>query len=210
MSKSSDVYDYIVGRLTSSGYGFGEKLLVKELSQQTGASRQPIMSALNRLRTEGFVQIIPQVGCEIISPTRDEIADFFLLFRLQEGLLAQLAAKRRTEEQLVELTLIQQRIMSLKKDESIHAAYQSLNQSFHRCVHLMANSPLLSRKQSNNFNMCDFFITHTIGFKTLQLDAAKDHEDIISAISKKNARSAKRDAEAHVANIGKAVIEGFG
>lgn len=207
MSKSNDVYDYIIGRLTSAGYGFGESLLVKELSQETGASRQPIMSALNRLRTEGFVKIIPQVGCEIINPSKDEIADFFLLFQLQEGLLAQLAAKRRTEEELLELNLIQQRIMSLREDDNIHASYQKLNQAFHRCLHLMAHSPLLDRKQRNNFNMCDFFITHTIGFKTLKIDVAKDHEGIIAAIEKKSASKAKKEAEIHIRDIGEAVIE---
>ncbi|MEQ8936893.1 MAG: GntR family transcriptional regulator, partial [Amphiplicatus sp.] len=68
MSKSSEIYDLVVERLVNAGYAFGDRLLVKELSAETGASRQPIMSALNRLSAEGFVRIVPQVGCEVINP----------------------------------------------------------------------------------------------------------------------------------------------
>ena len=49
MSKRNEIYDFIIQRLVKAHYGFGDRLLVKELSQETGASRQPIMSALNRL-----------------------------------------------------------------------------------------------------------------------------------------------------------------
>lgn len=210
MSKSNDVYDYVIGRLTSAEYGFGEPLLVKALSTETGASRQPIMAALSRLSTEGFVKIVPQVGCQIISPSKTEIEDFFMLFQQLEGLLADLAAQRRNDEELLELNIVQQRIRSLVDgDNPSPELYVSLNRKFHQAIHGMAHSPLLDRKQRNNFNMCDFFITQSVGFASFMAVAADEHDGIVTAITAQDASQAKAEAEAHIASIGKAVLAGL-
>ncbi len=210
MSKSNEVYDFVVDRLVNAHYGFGDRMLVKELSAETGASRQPIMSALNRLSVEGFVSIVPQVGCEVISPSRDEIADFFQLFQLIEGLLAELAAKRRTEEDIERLQTAQRRIVVLSesKNPSVRE-YVRLNRDFHRALHLMAHSPLLDRKQRNNFNMADFFITHSVGFGAIMADAIREHDRIIDAVAKQDSNRARLEAESHFASIASAVLSGL-
>lgn len=207
MSKSNEVYNFIVDRLVNAHYGFGDRLLVKELSAETGASRQPIMSALNRLSVEGFVTIIPQVGCEVISPSRDEIADFFQLFQLIEGLLADLAAKRRTEEDIQRLEAAQRQIQGLSETKKPSVKeFVRINREFHRALHLMAHSPLLDRKQRNNFNMADFFITNSVGFKALISDAAREHDRIIDAVVQQDSNRARLEAESHFASIASAVI----
>ncbi len=207
MSKSNEVYDFIVDRLVNAHYRFGDRLLVKELSVETGASRQPIMSALNRLSVEGFVNIIPQVGCEVISPTRDEIGDFFQLFQEIEGLLAELAAKRRTEDDIERLETAQRQIQMLAESKKPSTKqYVRLNRDFHRALHLMAHSPLLDRKQRNNFNMADFFITHSVGFNALISDAVREHDRIIDAVVRQDANRARLEAESHFASIASAVL----
>ena len=208
MSKSNNVYDYIIEGLVFARYAFGERLLVKELSKDTGASRQPIMSALNRLSAEGFVHIIPQVGCEVIHPSPTEIADFFLLFQRQEGLLAELAASRRTEDELLELNHIQQRLLAVTNaDNPSPEKYLTLNQTFHHKIHLMAHSPLLDRKQRKNFHMIDFFINHSIGFDKLMLGVVEEHNPIIDAITDQDPERARVESENHITAVAKAVLD---
>ncbi len=209
LSKNNKVYDIVIDRLVNAEYAFGERLLVKELSMETGASRQPIMSALNRLSADGFVKIIPQVGCQVINPSRDEIADFFLMFQRMEGLLAELAAARRTDEQLAQLRRLQQQLIMASEtgDGSRHAA---LNREFHHVLHEMAHSPLLDERQRSNFNMSDFFITHSAGFESFMSDAVQEHEQIIDAIGRRQAERAKLVAEAHIAAVASAVLAGLG
>lgn len=210
VSKNDEVYDLVIERLTTARYAFGDRLLVKELSEETGASRQPIMAALNRLSAEGFVRIIPQVGCQVISPSKEEIADFFLMFQRMEGLLAELAAVRRTEEDLRELKAAQKRLLSIDRSSDTAAReYTLLNQTFHRAMHEMAHSPLLGEKQRNNFNMSDFFITHSVGFGAFMGDAVREHEQIIDAIAKQQPERARLEAEAHIAAIASAVLGGL-
>jgi len=208
LSKRNDIYELIVQRLVKAEYGFGDRLLVKELSAETGVSRQPIMSALNRLSVDGFVRIVPQVGCEVIDPSRSEISDFFLMFQRMEGLLAELAANRRTPEQLRTLKSVQIQLGMLDGEKHVEE-YVRLNRDFHHTIHLMAASPLLDQKQRNNFNMCDFFITHSSGFEPFQKDAVAEHDQIIDAIERQQAERARLVAESHIAAVATAVMAGL-
>src|SRR5882757_4484587 len=106
-SKQGEIYELLVRRLVNARYAFGERILVRELVAEFGVSRQPIMSALNWLAADGFVRIVPQVGCQVINPDRNAVADFYLMFQRMEGLLSELAAARRTDQQLANLRLQQ-------------------------------------------------------------------------------------------------------
>ena len=210
MNKKDEIYDLLVERLVGANYAFGQRLSVKELSADTGASRQPIMAALNRLSSEGFVKIIPQVGCEVIRPARQEIADFYLMFERLEGLLAELAAARRTEEQLRALKGLQARIVAIDFGDSGHAReYGELNRAFHQLIHDMAQSPFVDERQNSNFNMSDFFINQAGGFDPFMADAVREHDDIIDAIASRSPARARALIEAHIAAVASAVLAGL-
>ncbi len=210
MSKADEVYNVVIERLTTARYAFGDRLLVKELGAETGASRQPIMAARNRLSAEGFVQIIPQGGCQVIDPAKNEISDFFQMFQRMEGLLAELAARRRTEDDLHILRRTQQRLRDLDRtSENASRDYTLLNQEFHQAMHRAAHSPLLDEKQRKNFLMIDFFITHSVGFGAFMDDAVREHDQIIDAIEKRQTERARLEAESHIAAIASSVLGGL-
>lgn len=210
MSKHNKVYDYLIEKLVDTHYTFGDRLLIKELSEDTGASRQPIMSALNRLSTEGFVRIIPQVGCSVINPSPKEIGDFFLLFERQEGLFAELAAVRRTEDDLLELNLIHQRLLAITRTENPSTEkYMMLNRAFRQKIHSMVHSPLLDGDQRRTFQMSDFFINQSIGFDKLTLRSVEELDLIIEAIATQDSERARIETESHIREVAKAVLASF-
>lgn len=207
MNKKEEVYDLLVGRLIDATYSFGQRLSVKEIASDTGASRQPIMAALNQLGAEGFVRIIPQVGCAVVSPTRDEIADFYLMFERMEGLLAELAAARRTDAQLAELRHLQSRITQIVGDAPLRAEeYSDINRAFHQSIHDMAHSSFVDSRQTSNFNMSDFFINQASGFVPFMAEAAREHDDIIEAIASRSPDRARKLAESHIADVAAHVL----
>jgi DNA-binding GntR family transcriptional regulator len=210
LHKKSEVYDLIVERLVEARYAFGEPILVKELATELGVSRQPIMTALGRLDADGFVRIVPQVGCQVVDPGSNEIADFYLMFQRMEGLLAELAATRHNEAQIRELREQQRRILSAQQDpEVLREHYAELNRGFHQIIHNMAHSPLLDEKQRANFNMSDFFINQSVGFGAFVHQAVEEHEDIIAAIAGGNAKRARALSEAHIHSVAKSVLAGI-
>lgn len=210
LRKKDFLYGEILERLVTARYRFGERILVKELCAETGASRQPIMAALNALGNDGFVRIIPQVGCEVVDPSLQDIADFYRLFARLEGLLAELAASRHTEAQLKALKKINQQIKELDPAEpGAGEDYRLLNLSFHSTLHQMAHSPLLDTRQASMFAMSDFFVSQTGGFDD-QLDHSPDeHAVIIDALEERDAHRARHAAETHIANVASLVAESF-
>lgn len=210
MNKKDEIYDLLVSRLVEARYSFGQRLSVKELAADTGASRQPIMAALNRLSSEGFVRIIPQVGCEVVNPGHDEIADFYLMFERLEGLLAELAAARRTDVQMRDLRALQGRILAIDFGDPHSAAeYGQLNRAFHQLIHDMAQSPFVDERQNSNFNMSDFFINQAGGFDPFMADAAREHDEIIEAIASKSPARARTLAETHIGAVASSVLAGM-
>lgn len=202
MSKKDVIYNMIVERLISAHYRFGTPILVKDLAAETGISRQPIMSALGYLSADGFVRIAPQVGCQVIDPDPRSIADFFLMFAKMEGLLARLAAERRSDDQVQALCAAQADIMALDpQDPSAAERYARRNQRFHVVIQEMADSALVAERQRLNFNMSDFFIAQTVGFDRLLTVAARDHDDIIDAIEARDADRAEQVTFKHIARV---------
>lgn len=209
MRKKDLVRGEILARLLDGTYKFGDPISVKAFSEETGISRQPIMTALNTLSSEGFVTVVAQVGCEVASPSTDEINDFYLMFERLEGLMAELAAKRRTEEQVRKLMSINMQISMIDNNDSdATESYRLLNRDFHALIHEMANSPLLLQRQGNIFTISDFFIVQTVGFIPHLENAAEEHQKIIDAIAVKDSSAARLEAERHIREVARCVMNG--
>jgi DNA-binding GntR family transcriptional regulator len=143
----------------------------------------------------------------VTNPSAEEIGDFFLLFQRFEGLLVELAAKRRRPDEIRTLELAQRRIMAHEQSEDRSPqSYAALNRKFHQTMHLMAHSPMLAEKQRSHFNMSDFFITHTVGFGAFMSDAAREHDKIIDAIIRQQPERARLEAESHIAAVASNVL----
>ena len=199
-SKKQSVSELVLRRLTSGHYRMGQRILIKELQRETGASRQPIMVALSDLRSQGFVTIEAKVGCQVISPTPRDVEDFFRMFARTEGFLAELAAERRLAAEMLQLRNTNERIGKLRvADPRSAAAYATLNRNFHQIIRGMAKSPAISDRQVISVAMADFLIEQTHGFQSHMAEATADHDEIIHHIERGNAAHARKCVERHVA-----------
>ncbi len=199
---SSFLYDTIKTRLLEGRYGAGEKIVVEELRQEFGVSKQPVMDALRRLATEKLIAIVPQAGCHVIAYGPQEVADFYLLFGDFEGTIAAVAAERRTTEQVAHLDTISDRVDQLiaSNDPAIRAhGYRVHNREFHGAIHAMAHSRIMEETSQRMWDMSDFLI-NTAGITNPLASALPqrqcDHRAIADAIRDGDAvraRDAMRD-----------------
>jgi len=208
--KKESVYDELLHRLMNAHYRFGDRIWVKEVSEEMGASRQPIMAALAALSAEGFVRIQAQVGCQVIAPSKEAIEDFYRMLARGEGLMAELAATRRTPEQLDRLEEINGRMRAIDLgDEHAGEDYRSLNRAFHAILHDMTRSDLIHDIEARMFRMSDFFIAQSVGFAMHMRAAAKEHDELISAITRADARGSREASEYHIFSASKQVLAGL-
>ncbi len=92
--KAGEIAAVLEDRLIAGEYRFGETLSIYALADQFDASRQPVAAAVSYLRSIGYLEVIPQVGCRVVSPSAQEVIDFYRMYGRVEAVLAGLAAER--------------------------------------------------------------------------------------------------------------------
>jgi DNA-binding GntR family transcriptional regulator len=102
------VYDAIVELIVNDTLREGQHLVEKELAEYLGVSRQPVREALQRLQTDGWVDLRPAQGAFVHSPTEEEADQLLGVRSVLETYSARLAAERATAADVNRLWELQQ------------------------------------------------------------------------------------------------------
>ncbi|GAA2350741.1 GntR family transcriptional regulator [Streptomyces cuspidosporus] len=86
------VYEALLELITTRALRPGQHLVESELAAQLGVSRQPVREALQRLNTEGWVDLRPAQGAFVHEPTEEEADQLLTVRTLLEAEAARLAA----------------------------------------------------------------------------------------------------------------------
>lgn len=188
------VYEAIAEMIVTRELQPGEHLVESELASDLGVSRQPVREALQRLQTEGWVDLRPGHGAFVHVPT-DEEADQLLAVRaILESESARLAAMHATAEQLEELHALQR-----AGEEAVAADDQAgmvaANTALH--AHVVA--------MSGNLVLADFIasVARRVRWYYLPIarsrgkDAWDEHAGILAAIEEKDSRGAANQMRQH-------------
>ena len=197
-------YQQIKEQLLEGRWASGERLSLETIKSELGVSKQPVMEALRRLDADGLVEIIPQVGCRVVSYQPQEVSDFFTLFAAFEGAIAGVAAVRRTDDDLSELEAMHARIGHLCGEQDVATrshGYRVLNREFHGIIHRMARSDLVEEMSLRMWDLSDFLI-NTSGVPqplSSALDARhSDHQAIYQALIAGDGATARSEMERHI------------
>jgi DNA-binding GntR family transcriptional regulator len=196
-------YALVKERLVFGGYKGGQRIPVDELRNELGVSKQPVTEAMRILAAEGFVQIVPQVGCRVVTFEHRDMLDFFQLFAAIEGTAARLAAERATPEQVEELRAVSSEIGRLLPRPEVERArgYLVLNREFHSVVHGMSGTDIVGRIGSSMYDRSDFFVNSLsahLPHGPALADRHADHERIVAAIGAGDQSAAERAASDHI------------
>lgn len=158
--KAGEVAAELEERLIRGAYRFGESLSIYTLAEQFEASRQPVASAVLYLRSVGYLEIIPQVGCRVVSPSAQEVQDFYVLFSRTEGVIARFAAERHAEEEGAELLALAEELAANPFQSSYDRRAMADGISiFHDRISAMARSQLLVDRISNLRRIFRFYLS---------------------------------------------------
>ncbi|CAL9607867.1 GntR family transcriptional regulator [Streptomyces sp. enrichment culture] len=86
------VYEALLELITTRALQPGQHLVETELAGHLGVSRQPVREALQRLNTEGWVDLRPAQGAFVHQPTEEEADQLLTVRTLLEAEAARLAA----------------------------------------------------------------------------------------------------------------------
>ncbi len=74
-SLSDRVYEYLSNQIIDGNIKYGERLNIKEISEQLNVSTMPVRDALKKLEMENIVRIKPRSNCVVTVPTKKSILD---------------------------------------------------------------------------------------------------------------------------------------
>jgi len=202
---TDNAYQLVLQRLRNGEYASGQRISIEDLVIELGSSRQPVMDALKRLATEGFVVIIPQVGVRVVVPEHREFVDFFRLMAAIEGLCAELAAERADDAGVARLVELNAAFGELIRNSVANAeetpAFRTINYAFHAQVRAMCKSPGLMAYAEGLWARGDFYISTAIGrvmFVDRVVESFDEHEIICQAIASHDPHTARREMEQHI------------
>ncbi len=127
------VVDEIRGAIMRGDFVPNQRLVEADLSEQLGASRAAIRSALVTLASEGLVERVPNRGAKVRAVSLAEAIEISEVRMALEGLCAAKAAEVVTGDEAAELTALGERMRAAVAAGDV-LGYSQLNQDLHRLV----------------------------------------------------------------------------
>lgn len=195
-----DTYSTLRRHIILGKFAPGAQLKEQALASELGVSRSPIRLAFRRLEADGLIESIPNRGVFVTHWADTDNDEVFDLRALVEPHAAGLAAQRRLPEHLEQLTALHTQMCTLvaQRPENFREDLQLANRQFHHVILQAAQSPrLLAFVQSllAVHRVAGAFFYYTD--QQLQ-DSMRDHENILAAIGRGNARLARALVDAHI------------
>jgi DNA-binding GntR family transcriptional regulator len=204
-------YAYLKGLLLGGGLNPGDQISSEGVGRVLSISRAPVADAIRRLTVEGLLEIRPQVGCRVVRPVPAEVKDLYELFGATEGVIARLAAERRSA---VEAEHFGRRCAALASmaglpDEPA-ARFMELRQRNRRryeLLHELARSPRSVEIAESFWDQSDFLIRVAFGHRDLPSFVRAGHAAFVSAVVAGDGPAAEHETRRYLVRLGRHVAE---
>ncbi|MEU4098485.1 GntR family transcriptional regulator [Streptomyces sp. NPDC026673] len=202
------VYDALIELIISGSLTPGRHLVEAELAEHLGVSRQPVREALQRLQTDGWVDLRPAQGAFVHAPTEEEASQLLGVRSVLETYSARLAAENTTPEDVEHLWTLQQEGVDALAAGDVERLVAA-NTALHSFITSMAGNAVLAELISQVSRKVRWYYTPIA--KPRGKDAWNEHAQLVKAIAKGDADRAGEIMRKHTERTGdyrKAVAAG--
>ncbi|MDX3802899.1 GntR family transcriptional regulator [Streptomyces sp. AK04-3B] len=188
------VYEALLELITTRALQSGRHLVESELAGRLGVSRQPVREALQRLNTEGWVDLRPAQGAFVHEPTEEEADQLLTVRTLLEAEAARLAAAHADESGIAALNeIVAQGVPAVGEDDMDAAV--ALNARFHAKVVELAGNAVLAELAAQVGRRVRWYCTPIARQRGHQ--SWIEHRDLIAAIAAHDEQGATRLMREH-------------
>lgn len=188
------VYEALLELITTRALQPGRHLVESELAGHLGVSRQPVREALQRLNTEGWVDLRPAQGAFVHEPTEEEADQLLTVRALLEAEAARLAAVNSTEEGVAALEeLCSQGERAVERD-AVDVVVDT-NAALHAKVMELAANTVLAELAAQVGRRVRWYFTPVARQRGKQ--SWVEHRELIAAISARDEQKATEIMRAH-------------
>jgi len=198
------VYEALLELITTRALQPGRHLVESELAGQLGVSRQPVREALQRLNTEGWVDLRPAQGAFVHEPTEEEADQLLTVRTLLEAEAARLAALKAGEAGITALQRIVEEGRIAAADNDITRAV-ALNAAFHAKIMELAGNAVLAGLAAQIDGRVRWY--HTPLARLRGGASWEEHQEMTLAIADRDAQRATRLMREHTEHSRQSYLE---
>jgi DNA-binding GntR family transcriptional regulator len=198
-SLSEEAAAYVRGLVIAGELRPGSSVRSEAISEALDISTTPAREALQILRLEGFLELMPRRGFIVAPLTGEDIRDLFSAQALIAGELAARAAQNATEAELDELEAVHADLVVAAERRDL-VRLEELNHAFHRIVNKAAGSPKIAWMLGliTRYVPRDFYSTIP-GWPETTLH---DHAGLLDGIRQHDGERARALMQAHIESSG--------
>ncbi|MFF9012631.1 GntR family transcriptional regulator [Streptomyces sp. NPDC014870] len=174
------VYEALLELITTRALRPGQHLVESELAGHLGVFRQPVREALQRLNTEGWVDLRPAQGAFVHEPTDEEGDQLLSVRTLLEAEAARLVAANSGSAGIAALEELCARGEQAVADDDVDLAVAT-NAAFHAKVMEMAGNVVLSELAGQVDRRVRWYYTPVARQRGEQ--SWQEHRQLIAAIA---------------------------
>jgi len=194
LSRSEQAYRKLREAIHSGDLKPGDRLLEEKLARSLGVSRTPVHEALARLESEGLAQKDPSRGMIVVELDASLIAELYAVREALEGTAAALAARHASEGEIMTLKQIADRDLSLAEDTERLA---SNNRLFHETLYRSAHNRYLLKTLKALYEFMALVRTSSSYSKQRIQLTIEQHQALVAAIERQDAKGAEELARSH-------------
>ncbi|MFH0515830.1 GntR family transcriptional regulator [Streptomyces sp. M41] len=188
------VYEALLELITTRVLQPGQHLVESELAGQLGVSRQPVREALQRLNTEGWVDLRPAQGAFVHEPTEEEADQLLTVRTLLEAEAARLAAAHADSAGIAALEqLCAEGEEAVAADDMDTAV--ALNARFHTKIMELAGNAVLAELAAQVDRRVRWY--HTPVARQRGQQSWTEHRGMIAAITERDEQRATQLMREH-------------
>lgn len=205
VSLADQVYEKIEADILSGKYERGEVLTELKLCETLGVSRTPVREALRRLVDDHIIEEGTR-GCTVLGISREDLRDIYEIRCEIEGIAAQRAANRISEEEIAKLKeLIDLQEFYCAKNDADHI--KSVDNDFHYLIYRFSGSNILYTTLMPLHKKIQKYRKASVENKTRSSQSYEEHKAILEALIAKNGELAKEKMALHVRNAYNHIVD---
>lgn len=194
------VYTALRNKILTMAYEPGFVLRKGALCEQLGVSRSPVTEALNRLSSDGLVDIIPQSATRVSQFSMFELREESFLREAVETAAVAKVAQERTEEQLTILSRNLKMQSLLVEDEDFQGFFEA-DLEFHELILEFTGFPrvaITAGQLSLQLHRARMLVLPERGRPA---EAVAEHQMILAGIKARDANAARAAMSIHLRQL---------
>ncbi len=204
-------YDHLRLRLINGEFVPGTRIRYGPVGKELGISATPVREAIGQLATEGFVQLVPQLGAVVKSVSREELIELYEMREALEPYAAARAAERIEERQLNEIRQHVDRMNALAAQARTLSPktigrrtvkqFEQADLAFHMLIIEATGNQTMVRTVGNSHVLARIFSAERHGYDADVLKATcEDHQRILTALERRRPDAARDAMAVHIRN----------